>query len=239
MRLLTLVVVALFAFCPFSEALAQSGVEAQVDLESVVDPLDTEQEDVKFEVSTKSQTYTPLLVIPGFAVMDYDKDLDPYGEFQLTVTAFGAGPIKVQYAVGHEIIDVSTGSWTMQTTLSVELIDLDGDSNVFLRSISETEVPGLLVPFVVEDTPVFDERVVQTDLIHGVLENITSEGTTNYDSGLFNYTGSEETLAMGVGGIFELSEGDRVILTGRFEIAAGQVPVEPTTWGRIKALYGE
>jgi hypothetical protein len=157
----------------------------------------------------------------------------------ITVTSESAGNLKVKFNVEHNIVDVSNSTWSMRTTLTVQLIDLNSSGTVFLRQRTDANPLGaVLIPEVLEDDGFGGDWVTQNALVLGNT-NYNGEGTTGTDSGSMSYTGTITTLKMRMQGDWELSSGDRAIITGRFEITGGNVPVEGTTWGRIKALYGE
>jgi hypothetical protein len=144
----------------------------------------------------------------------------------------------VKFNAEHNIVDVSNGTWSMRTTLTVQLIDLGG-GGVFLRPRSDANPLGaVLIPGVLVDDGPGSDWVTQSALILGGT-SYNGEGTSGTDSGLQSYTGTDATVKMRMQGDWELSSGDRAIITGRFEITGGTVPVESTTWGRIKALYSE
>jgi hypothetical protein len=93
-----------------------------------------------------------------------------------SVTSTSPGDLEVVYHVQHTIINVVVGSFNIQATLSVKLIDLDGDGTVFLRDFVEGEAP-LLVPGVLEESLLFPEYLYlplqtlgQDAILHGQFE---------------------------------------------------------------------
>ena len=242
MRLLT--VLAVFAvFGAFWTTTAQSqgwDAEGELEIEDMGDPGFPENNTNSANNDPKIYSYTPFLSINsgqsniGFGTVDYVKDADPFGDFVLTINATSQGLLSVTYTLGHETIDVSgLGSFEMRSTLSVELIDLGG-GGVTLTATGAMMAPGVTEEEGLGTTDVFLPSVA---LANDVILN--GEGTTNYDSGIVSYTRTNTTVAMLIGGSFQLTPGDRAILRGRFEIEVDLVPVESTTWGGIKALYSE
>jgi len=239
MRLLTFLSV-LVLLVTFGATAVQSQdweVDGHIELEDLGDP-GSESDNSSLQNQSKVETYTPLLEILvdnsniGFCHVDYEKDSDPYGDFVITVTSTSVGFLSVVYTLRHECIDVSIGSLEMISSLSVELIDL-GDPGVQL-----TATGGMIAPGVEEEDGLGTTDRFLPTLILGNDEILNGAGTTNYNSGVQNFVGTNTTVAMILGGSFQLSPEDKVILRGRFEIAH-TVPVESATWGKIKALYTE
>ena len=238
MRLHT-IVGALLAFSVLwaVSAVAQDwDVEGELTIEDLGDP-GQESNTSSLQNEPKIQSYEPLLEITsgqssvGFGTVDYQKDSDPHGDFVLTITATSVGLLDVIFTLEHEMIDVSgLGSFEMMSTLSVELIDLGGGGVIL------TATGPMLAPGVTEDSGLgtTDVPLPSVALANDVILN--GEGTTTYESGIVSYNRSETTVAMLMGGRFQLTAGDRAVLRGRFEFGT-DLPVEPETWGGTKALY--
>lgn len=238
MRLLTiltgLVVLAAFWVTPVQ---AQWDAEGELSIEDQGDPGFPEVSNENYNGDPKIFNYVPFLEITsgssniGFGTVDYKKDSDPYGEFVLTITATSAGLLNVVYTLSHDIIDVSLGSFMMKTDLTVELIDLGGGG------VTLAATGPMLAAGVREEDGLGTTDVALPSIALANDAILNGEGFTSYSSGVVNYTRNNTTVAMLTGGSFNLTAGDRAILRGRFEIARNLVPVEPTTWGGIKALY--
>ena len=241
MRLLTTLVVMLLVSAFFGiPAHAQSDweVEGELTLEDLGDP-GTESDTNNLQNEPKIQSYEPLLEIDsgashiGFGTVDYYKDADPSGEFVLTITATSVGLLDVTFFLGHETIDVSFGSLEMVSYLSVELIDLGGGGVVLTAS------GAMLAPGVREEEGLGTTDVPLPSVALAIDEVLNGEGVTEFNSGIVNYTRNNKTVAMFLGGRFQLTAGDQAILRGRFEIGSDIVPVENKTWSDVKALYSD
>jgi hypothetical protein len=240
MRLLT-ILAALVVLVAFWAPAAQSqdwDVEGEITIEDMGDP-GQETNTNSLQNEPKIQGYIPFLEITsgqsniGFGTIDYFKDSDPFGEFLITITATSEGLLDVIYSLSHECIDVSVGSFMMRSDLSVELIDLGGGGVVL------TATGAMMAPGVREEDGLGTDDFPLPSLALAIDEVLNGEGITTYSSEAQNYIRSNTTVAMLIGGRFQLTTGDKAILRGRFEIARDLVPVEATTWGAVKALYTE
>ena len=211
-------------------------VEGELSIEDLGDPGFPEVSNEIFNNQPKIQSYTPLLEITegnsniGFGTVDYEKDSDPHGDFVITITAASQGLLEVTYTLLHEMIDLSVGSYQMRSTLSVELVDLGGGG------VSLTASGAMLAPGVRDDDGLGTDDVLLASVALAIDQILIGEGTTNYDSGIVSYVRNNTTVAMLLGGKFQLTAGDRAILRGRFEIDR-ELPVVSRAWGEIKALY--
>jgi hypothetical protein len=222
-------------------------VEAEILLEDSIDPAQDESQNFTQNEQPKVFSYEPIILIetaspdePGDARIDYSKDSDPYGDFEITITSESVGDVKVWYRVEHNIVDLSGGTWSMRTTLEVERIDLDGDEDVRVMVNPDGDFGVMLMPRVWVDDGLFAEWVEMSSLVLGNAFELplTGEGTTQFQSGDHPYNITDESTRMAVDGDFMLSSGDRVIVRGRFEFF-DPTPVESVTWGAIKAQYNQ
>ena len=241
MRLLSILsaLVVLASFCAPAAQAQDWEVEGELHIEDLGNP-GQETNNSSLQNEPKVQSYIPFLEITsgqsniGFGTVDYFKDSDPSGEFVLTITAASDGPLSVVYTLSHEIIDVSVGSsFMMKSDLTVELIDLGGSG------VTLTATGAMLAPGVTEEDGLGTTDVPLPTLALANDEVLNGEGITSYSSGARNYIRNNTTVAMFIGGSFQLSTGNRAILRGRFEIASNLVPVDHSTWGQIKAAYAE
>ena len=234
--LFAVVLLVLPSFWTVSAGAQDWEVEGELSIEDLGDPGFPENSNESFNNQPKIQIYSPLLEITegnsniGFGTVDYSKDSDPFGDFVLTITATSQALLEVVFTLGHEMIDVSVGSFEMRSTLSVELIDLGGGG------VSLTAAGALLAPGVREVGGLGTVDILLPTVALAIDEILIGEGTTTYDSGIVNYTRNTTTVAMLIGGSFQLTAGDRAILRGRFEIDR-ELPVVSRTWSEIKELY--